>query len=429
MKCRHCSQALSQKVLDLAHAPPSNAYLTAAQLSAPETHYPLRLFFCARCGLVQTEDFRSASDLFDSGYVYFSSTSRSWLAHAERFSQSAITRLGLGKSSFVVEIASNDGYLLQNFVTAKIPCIGFEPTASTAEAARGKGVETRLEFFSEASAAALLRERDGRGADLIIGNNVFAHVPDINDFTHGMACLLAPEGVISLEFPHLQELVEHGQFDTVYHEHFSYLSLTTVMRIFETAGLRVFDVERLPTHGGSLRVWACHADASQCLSPAVEEIAWGERLAGMDQAAYYSRLQEQADQAADALVDFLVQCRGRGETVAAYGAAAKGTTLLNYARIGRRLLAYAADAAPFKQGRYLPGSHIPVVAPSRLQAEPPDHLLILPWNLKEEIAADLAWLSEVHQTKLWTVMPRPARVLPPEQSQADNPGVLEYKAV
>ena len=427
MKCRHCATTLSNKVLDLGHAPPSNAYLSSDQLSHPETHYPLRLSFCPTCSLVQTEDYHKADDLFDPDYVYFSSTSRSWVAHAKGFTQTAMSRFELGASSFVVEIASNDGYLLQNFVAANVPCLGFEPTKSTAKIAREKGVETRLEFFSEAQAKSLRAERAGQGADLIVGNNVYAHVPDINDFTRGMAHLLAPEGVISLEFPHLQELVRHGQFDTVYHEHFSYLSLTAVMQIFQSSGLRVFDVETLPTHGGSLRIWGCHADAARPSQPSVEEVASAEQRAGIDRIEFYAELQQQADEAANALVEFLVEARKNGETVAAYGAAAKGTTLLNYARIDHRLLNYVADAAPFKQGRYLPGSHISVVSPQRLQEAPPDHLLILPWNLKEEIAADLAWICEAHNTKLWTAMPKPARVYPPDHPQSDDCVVLEYK--
>ncbi|CRL12106.1 hypothetical protein NIT7321_02978 [Phaeobacter italicus] len=421
MKCRHCATELSQEVLNLNHAPPSNAYLKAEQLRTPEVHYPLRLLFCPQCYLVQTEDFAAAEELFDAEYVYFSSTSRSWLNHATRFCNGAIERLGLGGDSFVVEIASNDGYLLQNFVAAGVPCLGFEPTASTAEVARSKGVETRQTFFGAATAEALRQERKGQGADLIVGNNVYAHVPDINDFTKGLAGLLAPEGVISLEFPHLCQLVEQGQFDTVYHEHFSYLSLTTVQRILAGAGLRVFDVSTLSTHGGSLRVWACHDDAAHATEASVSALLAREATAvppaggaegamGVQDPGYYAGLQAQADQAADALVDFLVRCRSRGETVAGYGAAAKGTTLFNYARIDNRLLSYIADAAPFKQGRFLPGAHIPVVAPDALHQSPPDHLLILPWNLREEIAADLAWITETHGTTLWTVMPRPAPV-------------------
>ncbi|APG46137.1 class I SAM-dependent methyltransferase [Phaeobacter porticola] len=425
MKCRHCATELSQDILDLGHAPPSNAYLKTAQLRAPEVHFPLRLLFCPECYLVQTEDYAAAEDLFDAEYVYFSSTSRSWLDHATRFCNGAIERFGLTAGSYVVEIASNDGYLLQNFVAAGIPCLGFEPTASTADVARNKAVETRQAFFNTAEAETLRKSRDGRGADLIVGNNVYAHVPDINDFTQGLAALLASEGVISLEFPHLCELVEQGQFDTVYHEHFSYLSLTTVKRILGSVGLRIFDLEKLPTHGGSLRVWACHDAASHETHAAVAAMLRREANATVPQGAggsqagasvgvgaveYYSRLQAQANGAAHALLDFLMRCRDRGETVAGYGAAAKGTTLLNYAGVDRRLLSYIADAAPFKQGRFLPGAHIPVVSPTHLRDNPPDHLLILPWNLREEIAADLTGISAQHGTTLWTVMPRPAPV-------------------
>lgn len=415
MQCRHCSTPLSHNILDLAHAPPSNAYLEAGQRLQPEVHFPLRLFFCPSCTLVQTEDFCRADDLFDANYVYFSSTSRSWCAHAARYAEAATGRFGLDADSFVVEVASNDGYLLKNFVAAGIPCLGFEPTASTAEAARAQGVDSRLEFFSEATARALRQERAAKGpgdggANLIVGNNVYAHVPDINDFSRGLYQLLAAEGVVSLEFPHLLELVRHGQFDTVYHEHFSYLSLTAVDKIFTAAGLRIFDVETLPTHGGSLRVWGCREEASHTRLTAVSEVLEQEELAGIKTPEFYQLLQSQADHAADSLLSFLTSCKSRGETVAAYGAAAKGTTLLNYARICPRLLPFVCDAAPFKQGRYLPGSHIPVRPVEALRETPPQHLLILPWNIKDEIAADLTWLARDHGTAFWTVMPEPLRL-------------------
>ena len=422
MHCRHCSTPLSHNILDLAHAPPSNAYLEAPQLLQPELHFPLRLFFCPSCTLVQTEDFCRADDLFDADYVYFSSTSSSWCAHAARYAATAIDRFDLDAESFVVEIASNAGYMLKNFVEAGIPCLGFEPTASTAEAARAKGVDTRLEFFSEAQALALRQERAAQGhaggADLIAGNNVYAHVPDINDFTRGLYQLLATEGVVSLEFPHLLELITHGQFDTVYHEHFSYLSLTAVDRIFSAAGLRIFDVELLPTHGGSLRVWGCRKEASHAQKPSVSTVLDQEDQAGLKTPDCYQNLQSQADHAADRLLSFLTGCKSRGESVAAYGAAAKGTTLLNYARISPRLLPYVCDAAPFKQGRYLPGSHIPVRPVDALRDHPPQHLLILPWNIKDEIVADLAWLARDHGTRFWTVIPEPVRLEVPAVSQA-----------
>ncbi|WP_192964747.1 class I SAM-dependent methyltransferase [Phycobacter azelaicus] len=415
MQCRHCATELSLPVLDLAHAPPSNAYLEKGQLRQPEMHFPLRLFLCESCGLVQTEDFCDADQLFDDNYVYFSSTSSSWCAHAARFAEGAIARLGLTKDSFVVEVASNDGYLLQNFVTAEIPCLGFEPTASTAEVAARKGVETRTAFFGEAEAKALREEKPG-GADLIIGNNVYAHVPDINDFTRGLERLLANQGVISLEFPHLLQLVKQGQFDTVYHEHFSYLSLTTVQKIFAAANLRIFDVEELPTHGGSLRVWGCRTTAQHMETPTVKAILQQERDVTITTGAFFKDLQSQADHAADALLSFLLDIKAKGETVAAYGAAAKGTTLLNYARVNPRILPYVCDAAPFKQGRYLPGCHVPVRNPIELRKNPPQHLLILPWNIKDEIARDLAWLSREHGTRFWTILPYPEQMEPPADS-------------
>jgi hypothetical protein len=288
MQCRHCETPLSLTVLDLAHAPPSNAYLEKEQLRQPEVHFPLRLFLCESCGLVQTEDFCAADQLFDENYVYFSSTSSSWCAHAARFADSAIDRFGLSSASFVVEVASNDGYLLQNFVNVGIPCLGFEPTASTAEIAARKGVDSRLAFFGETEARALRDERK-RGADLIIGNNVYAHVPAINDFTRGLEQLLADQGVISLEFPHLLELVEQSQFDTVYHEHFSYLSLTTVQQIFAAANLRIFDVEQLSTHGGSLRVWGCRTPADHATTAAVDAILDQERAVGITTGAFFFR--------------------------------------------------------------------------------------------------------------------------------------------
>lgn len=419
MQCRHCATELSLTVLDLAHAPPSNAYLEKGQLRQPEMHFPLRLFLCESCGLVQTEDFCDADQLFDDNYVYFSSTSSSWCAHAARFAEGAIERLGLTKDSFVVEVASNDGYLLQYFVTAEIPCLGFEPTASTAQVAARKGVESRTTFFGEAEAKALRQERP-RGADLIIGNNVYAHVPNINDFTRGLEQLLADQGVISLEFPHLLQLVEQGQFDTVYHEHFSYLSLTTVQKIFAAANLRIFDVEQLSTHGGSLRVWGCRSTAEHKQTPAVEAILQHERSVGITTGAFFKDLQGQADHAADALLSFLLELKAKGETVAAYGAAAKGTTLLNYARVNERILPYVCDAAPFKQGRYLPGCHVPVRNPIELRNNPPQHVLILPWNIKDEIARDLDWLSREHGTTFWTILPHPEPIEldPPSLSPA-----------
>lgn len=392
MKCRHCSADLDQVFLDLGSAPPSNAYLTQAALAAPETWYPLRLFVCGDCRLVQTEDYAAADELFQADYAYFSSTSKSWLDHAARYAGAIQARLGLGAASFVVEVASNDGYLLKNFVAAGVPCLGIEPTAATADAAEAVGVPTLREFFGEALAERLAAE--GSQADLIAGCNVYAHVPDINDFTLGLAALLKPEGVVTLEFPHLMRLVEYRQFDTVYHEHFSYLSLLTVRRIFAAAGLRVFDVEELPTHGGSLRVYGCRDAAAHAETPAVAALLAEETRRGMDGPDYYRAFQEKADAVKDGLLRFLLDARRAGRSVAGYGAAAKGNTLLNYAGVRPDLLPYVADAAPSKQGKFLPGSRIPIVAPAALAADPPDYVLVLPWNIAEEVTAQNAALRD-----------------------------------
>lgn len=388
MKCRHCQTPLRDVFLDLGSAPPSNAYLTDAALRAPEMHYPLRLFVCGTCRLVQTEDFTAADALFSDDYAYFSSTSKGWLAHAARYAAMVTDRLSLGAGSHVVELASNDGYLLRNFVQAGIPCLGIEPTASTAAAAEALGIPVLREFFGEALGRRLAGE--GRQADLIAGNNVYAHVPDINDFTAGIAALLKPEGVVTLEFPHLMQLVEHGQFDTVYHEHFSYLSLLSVGRIFARAGLRVFDVEEIPTHGGSLRVWGCLDGAGHAEHPAVAALLGKERARGMDGDAFYRGFQTRAETIKDDLLRFLLQARAEGKTVAGYGAAAKGNTLLNFAGVRPDLLSFVCDAALAKQGKFLPGSRIPIHAPDALSEAAPDYVVILPWNIAEEVMAQLA---------------------------------------
>jgi SAM-dependent methyltransferase len=403
MPCRACRAPLSQVFLDLGAAPPSNAYLSPEALRAPEVHYPLRVFVCSACRLVQTEDFVGADALFAADYAYFSSTSQSWLAHAARYAAMVARRLALGPGSLVVELASNDGYLLRNFVAAGIPCLGVEPTASTAAAAEALGIPVLREFFGAALAARMVA--DGQAADLVIGNNVYAHVPDIVDFTAGIAALLRPEGVVTLEFPHLMRLVEHGQFDTVYHEHFSYLSLLVVERLFAGAGLRVFDVEELPTHGGSLRVWGCRAAAGHAEVPRLAALRAEERARGMDGDAYYAGFQARAERIKDDLLRFLLAARDGGRRVAGYGAAAKGNTLLNFAGVRRDLLPYVCDAAPSKQGRYLPGSRIPVLPPAALIDDAPDHVLILPWNIADEVRAQLAPLA-ARGTTFVTAVPR-----------------------
>jgi len=393
MKCRFCAVLLHDVFLDLGSAPPSNAFLAADALNAPETWFPLKLFTCGKCHLVQVDEVQSHAALFAPDYVYHSSFSRSWLAHAERYVGEAVTRLKLDHDSLVMEIASNDGYLLQYVAARGIPCIGIEPTSGTAEAARQKGVETLGRFFSRDFADEFVHER--RPADLIVANNVLAHVPDINDFVAGLAVALAPQGTITVEFPHLMELVAKRQFDTVYHEHFSYFSFHTVRRIFAAHGLNIWDVEKLPTHGGSLRIWAAHESSRQRTeTPAVAAMLTVEAQAGMQATAYYEGFQTQADNVKNDCLTFLLEQKRAGRSVAGYGAAAKGNTLLNYAGVKSDLLPYVVDASPYKQGCWLPGSRIPVVDESRLRGDKPDFVLILPWNLREEITAQLGYIRE-----------------------------------
>lgn len=388
--------------LDLGHAPLSNAYLRAADLDRPEITYPLRLFVCDTCRLVQTQDHAAADEMFTAEYAYFSSTSKGWLAHAARYCEMITGRLGLTRESFVIEVASNDGYLLNNFVAAGIPCLGIEPTEGTAKAAEALGVPVLKEFFGEAMGQRLAAE--GRQADLVAGNNVYAHVPDINDFTLGLAAVVKPEGVITLEFPHLMRLIEHCQFDTTYHEHFSYLSLGVAKRIFESAGLRLFDVEELPTHGGSLRIYGCLEGASHARGPAVAALLAEEAARGLSTDAPYDAFQPRAEKVKDDLLAFLIEAKRAGSKVAGYGAAAKGNTLLNFAGVKRDLMPFVCDAAPSKQGQFMPGSHIPILHPDALARERPDYVVILPWNIADEVRAQLAPLS-AQGTKFVTAVP------------------------
>jgi len=392
MKCRHCASELRCDFLDLGFAPPSNAYLTKDALSKPEVYFPLRLKVCEECWLVQTEDYASAETFFSSDYAYFSSASRSWLDHASRYTDMITKRLALSSESMVIEVASNDGYLLRNFVAAGIPCLGIEPTDSTAEAAQALGIPVLRKFFGEELAKSLVSER--RTADLILGNNVYAHVPDINDFTRGLKAALKSEGTITLEFPHLMELIEHNQFDTVYHEHFSYLSLFTVQRIFEQAGLRIFDVEQLTTHGGSLRVYGCHDTDQRPTLESVQQIIDEEAARGLRAKTVYAGFQQKAEAVKNDVLRFLLQAKQDGKTVGAYGAAAKGNTLLNFAGVKPDLLPFVCDAAAAKQNKYLPGSHIPVVHPDEMGERKPDYVVILPWNIAEEVKLQLASLAE-----------------------------------
>lgn len=404
MKCRHCQAELRLPFLDLGHAPPSNAYLSASALRGPETWFPLRILVCESCWLVQTEDHAGREALFTDDYAYFSSFSSSWLAHSRRYVDTMISRFGLNEGSMVTEIAANDGYLLQYVKAAGIPCYGVEPTASTAEAARERGIDIVQRFFGVDLGDELAVQ--GRAADLIAANNVLAHVPDINDFVSGFAALLKPQGVATFEFPHLLRMVQESQFDTAYHEHYSYLSLTAVSRIFQANGLSVFDVEPLSTHGGSLRVYAQRRDTGKhVVTDHVARTLGEEQQAGMTTPAFYTRFQEEAERVKNDLLAFLVQLRRAGKRIAAYGAAAKGNTLLNFAGVRPDLLPYVVDLNPAKQDKYLPGSHIPIVAEARLREDQPEYILVLPWNLKTEVSAQLDYARREWHAKLVTAIP------------------------
>ena len=392
MKCRHCHSALNLPFLDLGSAPPSNSYLTGAALQAAEVWYPLRLLVCESCWLVQTEDYAGRDTFFSEDYAYFSSFSSSWLKHSEAYVAAMQQRLGLDAASMVVEVAANDGYLLQYVKGRGIPCYGIEPTTSTAQAARAKGIEIVEAFFGRELATQLVAQ--GRQADLTAANNVLAHVPDINDFAGGFALLLKADGVATFEFPHLLRMVQNNQFDTAYHEHYSYLSLGAVQRIFQANGLSVFDVEELPTHGGSLRVFAQRLDnGKRAVQPAVAGVLQQEAQAGMDGRDFYARFQGQALQVKNDLLAFLLEARRQGKKVGAYGAAAKGNTLMNFAGVRPDLLPYVVDLNPAKQGRFMPGSRVPIVAPAHLLADQPDFVLILPWNLRDEVSQQLAQIA------------------------------------
>ena len=402
MKCRHCKSNLSLKFLDLANAPPSNSYLKKEDLKKPEMTYPLRIMVCENCWLVQTEDYANAEDLFNDEYAYFSSTSSSWLKHAANFCETISQKLNLSKDSFVVELASNDGYLLRNFVKLGIPCLGIEPTEKTAQVSRDLGVDVKEVFFSKNVALQLVAE--GKKADLIIGNNVYAHVPDINDFTEGVAALLKSNGVVTFEFPHLMELINNNQFDTIYHEHFSYLSLISVKTIFSEFGLKIFNVDQLGTHGGSLRVYGCLQNSKHEISDNVEKILNDEIEMGLMDINIYEKFQSKADTIKNTFVQFLLNAKHENKVVAGYGAAAKGNTLINYAGIKRDMINFVCDAAISKIGKYLPGSHIPILDPKVLKSKHVDYLIIFPWNISCEIIEQNKELSE-SGTKFVTIIP------------------------
>ena len=391
MNCRFCNNALINEFVDLGFSPPSNAYLKAADLNKPETFFPLRIMVCEKCFLVQIDEYKKSDAIFNGDYVYFSSYSKSWLAHAKSYTQLMIDRFALNTNSLVIEIASNDGYLLQYFNENKIAVLGIEPTANTAEVAIQKGIPTVVDFFGIRLATSLASQN--KKADLLLGNNVLAHVPDINDFVGGMKIILKEHGVITMEFPHLMQLVDNNQFDTIYHEHFSYLSFFTVKQIFEAQGLEMFDVEEIPTHGGSLRIYAKHKkDVSKNISGNVEALLDKEKAKGINNLNYYTNFTQKALMVKMDLNEFLIQQKRAGKLVATYGAAAKGNTLLNYCGIKKDMIDFVVDANPHKQNKFLPASHIPVVDEQYLKNRKPDFVIILPWNLKDEVTAQLQYI-------------------------------------
>lgn len=392
MDCRFCGAKVSRVFVDLGTAPPSNAYLSPISLRRPEKFFPLRVMICEECWLVQAEAYSRAAELFNDEYAYFSSFSTAWLDHAKQFVDLACAKFDIDERSFVVEVGANDGYLLQYFVERGVPCLGIEPTASTASAARIKGIPIIERFFDTGLARDLVAE--GKRADLMVGNNVLAHVPDIRDFCAAHEILLSDDGVASFEFPHLMNLVEGRQFDTIYHEHFSYLSFSTVVTVMESVGLRVFDVHEIGTHGGSLRVLATKLDASHETHRSVGDLLDREKRAGVESIDYYEGFAASAMDAKNGLLRFLLDCRNGGRRVAGYGAAAKGNTLLNFAGVKPDLLPYVVDRNPHKQGKFMPGSRIPIVGEDRLREDQPDFILILPWNLRDEVAEQLAYVEE-----------------------------------
>jgi SAM-dependent methyltransferase len=390
--CRFCQSPLRTTFVDLGMSPLCESYVSAEQLNHMEPFYPLHVYVCEHCWLVQLLEYVSPEHIF-SEYAYFSSYSESWLRHAAAYAEMAIARFGLDGTSRVVEIASNDGYLLRNFVERQIPALGVEPAANVAAAAVKNGIPTVVKFFGKKTASDLAAE--GKQADLLVGNNVLAHVPDINDFVAGLKTLLKPRGVITMEFPHLLRLVQGNQFDTIYHEHFSYLSLRAVEGIFSAHGLTLFDVEEIPTHGGSLRIYARHrGDDSRPVERRVDSLRAREARAGIDRLEFYSAFAETVKETKRKLLDFLIRTKRRGRTIAGYGAPGKGNTLLNYCGVRTDLLDYVVDRSPYKQGKFLPGTHIPIFPPEEISATKPDYVLILPWNLKHEIMSQLAYIRD-----------------------------------
>jgi ubiquinone/menaquinone biosynthesis C-methylase UbiE len=393
MKCRFCKSEVTNLFIDLINSPASNSFLTEESLSHPEVFFPLKVYTCDNCFLVQIAEYKKSAAIFNDQYAYFSSFSTSWLQHSKQYTHKMIERFKLNKNSKVIEVASNDGYLLQYFKEKNIPVLGIEPAANTAEVAMEKGIDTLVEFFGTTLAKKLLSHNVK--ADLLLGNNVLAHVPDINDFVSGMKLVLKDNGVITMEFPHLMQLIDNNQFDTIYHEHYSYLSFYTVKQVFEAAGLEMFDVEELSTHGGSLRIYAKHkGDQSKEVSSNVQALLEKEISRGMNSLAYYDHFQQKALKVKLDFTEFLIQQNKEQKKVAAYGAAAKGNTLLNYCGIKNDLIKFVVDANPSKQNKYLPASHIPVVTEDHIKRYQPDFVIIFPWNIKEEVMNQLAYIKE-----------------------------------
>jgi SAM-dependent methyltransferase len=408
MQCRFCKSEVTDVFIDLGNAPASNSFLTKEELNEPETFYPLKVFTCSKCFLVQVDEYKKSDSIFDAGYVYFSSYSKSWLDHAKRYTDMMTKRFGFNSNSLVMEVASNDGYLLQYFKEKNIPVLGIEPTANTAQVAIDKGIESITRFFGKQLALELAF--NGKNADLLLGNNVLAHVPDINDFVGGMKIVLKENGVITMEFPHVYQLVENNQFDTIYHEHFSYLSFYTVKKIFEAQGLEMFDVEEIPTHGGSLRIFAKHAeDKSKEVLPSVQLLLDKEKKAGLLLMDYYTSFSQKAMDIKLAFLEFLIAAKKQEKKVAGYGAAAKGNTLLNYCGVKSDLIDYVVDANPNKRDKFLPGSHIPVVDENHLKQNKPDYVIIFPWNIRDEVMDQLAYIREWN-AKFLIPIPKPELV-------------------
>lgn len=390
--CLFCNTTLKHMFVDLGTCPPSNAFLTAEQCEGPEVFYPLRAYVCEKCFLVQSPFFKRPQEIFNYDYAYHSSWSPSWVEHAKQYIDATCERFDLDENSLIVEIGSNDGYMLQHALARKVPCLGIDPSSGAASIAQTKGIPTITDFFTEALARTLVAQ--GKQADLVCGINVFAHVPNINDFIGGMRALLKPQGIVTMEFPHLLRLVEDVQFDTIYHEHYFYYTLHIVQKMLNAHGLRIFDVVQLPTHGGSLRIYGCQIDADHIEQPAVQEILDLENSHNMQKLEYYSGFQQRIASIRKKIIHFLLQTSSEGKTVMGYGAAAKGNTMINYFGIRKDLLPCVVDASPIKQGKFLPGSRIPVYAPSQIKKQKPDYLLILPWNLKNEIVEQHKYICE-----------------------------------